>query len=37
LLIAAGTNPGDEVAIVAMRDGERFAVTVIAGERPEIL
>ena len=37
LLIAAGTNPGDEVAIVAMRNGERFTVTVIAGERPEIL
>jgi serine protease DegS len=37
LLIAAGTNPGDEVEIVAMRDGERFSVTVIAGERPEIL
>ncbi len=37
LLIAAGTNPGDEVEIMAMRDGERFSVTVIAGERPEIL
>lgn len=37
LLIAAGTDPGDEVEIVVMRDGERFQVTVIAGERPEIL
>jgi len=36
LLIAAGTDPGDEVEIVAMRDGERFSVTVIAGERPEL-
>jgi S1-C subfamily serine protease len=37
LLIAAGTGPGNEVEIVAMRNGERFTVTVIAGERPEIL
>ncbi len=37
LLIAAGTNPGDQVEIVGMRDGQRFQVTVIAGERPEIL
>jgi len=36
LLIAAGTNPGDEVPITGVRNGERFAVTVIAGERPEI-
>lgn len=36
-LISAGTNPGDEVEIVGMRDGERFEATVIAGERPEIL
>ena len=37
LLIAAGTDPGDEVRITGIRDGERFVVTVIAGERPEIL
>ena len=37
LLIAAGTNPGDEVEITGLRDGERFAASVIAGERPEIL
>ena len=37
LLIVAGTTPGDQVEIVGMRDGERFQVTVIAGERPEIL
>ena len=36
LLIAAGTDPGNEVEIVAIRDGERFSVTVIAGERPEL-
>ena len=36
LLLAAGTDPGDAVEIVAMRDGERFSVTVIAGERPEL-
>ena len=37
LLIAAGTNPGDEVVVTGIRDGERFQATVIAGERPEIL
>ena len=37
LLIAAGTNPGDAVEIVGLREGERFTVTVIAGERPDIL
>lgn len=36
LLLAAGTDPGDAVEIVAMRNGERFSVTVIAGERPEL-
>jgi serine protease DegS len=36
-LIAAGTNPGDEVNIMGLRNGERFETTVIAGERPEIL
>ena len=34
LLITAGTTPGDEVVVVGVRDGERFEVTVIAGERP---
>jgi serine protease DegS len=37
LLIAAGTEPGDQVEIIGMRAGERFQVTVTAGERPEIL
>jgi serine protease DegS len=37
LLLSAGTNPGDEVQVVGVRGGERFEVTVIAGERPEIL
>lgn len=37
LLVAAGTNPGDAVDISAIRGGERIQVTVIAGERPEIL
>jgi serine protease DegS len=37
LLISAGTNPGDEVEIVALRDGDRLTFTVVAGERPEIL
>lgn len=37
LLIAAGTDPGDQVEILALRDGERFTAIVIAGERPEIL
>ncbi len=37
LLISASKDPGDAVEIVAMRNGERFAVTVIAGERPETL
>jgi serine protease DegS len=37
LLIAAGTNPGDEVVIEGMREGTRFQATVVAGERPEIL
>jgi serine protease DegS len=37
LLIAAGAKPGDEVVIEGIRDGSRFQVTVVAGERPEIL
>ena len=37
LLIAAGSEPGDQVEIIGMRAGERFQVTVTAGERPEIL
>jgi serine protease DegS len=35
LLIVAGTSPGDEVDIVAWRDGLRFHATVVAGERPD--
>ncbi|MGI9235498.1 MAG: S1C family serine protease [Woeseiaceae bacterium] len=35
LLISAGTIPGQKVEISGIRDGERFATTVIAGERPE--
>jgi serine peptidase DegS len=34
LLIAAGTKPGDEIEVVAWRDGEQFRTTVIATERP---
>lgn len=34
LLIAASTKPGDEVDVVAWRDGEQFSTTVIATERP---
>jgi len=34
LLIAASTKPGDEIEVVAWRDGERFSATVIATERP---
>lgn len=35
LLISASTVPGDKVEITGLRDRERFATTVIAGERPE--
>jgi len=34
LLIAASTKPGDEIEVVAWRDGERLRTTVIATERP---
>jgi aspartate 1-decarboxylase len=34
LLIAASTKPGDEIDVVAWRDGERFRTTVVATERP---
>ena len=34
LLIAASTKPGDEIDVVAWRDGEAFRTTVIATERP---
>jgi S1-C subfamily serine protease len=34
LLIAASTKPGDEIDVVAWRDGEQFHTTVIATERP---
>jgi serine protease DegS len=37
LLIAASATPGDAVEVDVLRDGERLKVTVIAGERPEIL
>ena len=35
LLIAAGSKPGDEVDIVAWRDGAEFRTTVVATERGE--
>jgi len=33
-LLVAGMNPGDEVELVGIRDGEQFTTTVIAAERP---
>ena len=36
-LISASAQPGDEVSVVLLRDGQRITTTVIAGERPEIL
>lgn len=33
-LLVAGANPGDEVELVGIRDGERFTMTIIAAERP---
>lgn len=35
LLISANTAPGDEVEVVGIRDGQRFDLTVTAGERPQ--
>lgn len=35
LLIAAGSKPGDEVDIIAWRDGTEFSMTVVATERTE--
>ena len=35
LLISAATLPGDTVAIVGLRDGNRFEATVTAVERPD--
>ncbi len=35
LLISAGTQPGDDVDVVAMRNGKRFETTVRSVERPE--
>ena len=35
LLISASTSPGDSVAVVGLRDGERFSTSVTAVERPE--
>ena len=34
LLIAASTKPGDEIDVLAWRDGEPFRTTVVATERP---
>ena len=34
LLIAASTKPGDEIDVVAWREGERIRTTVVATERP---
>ncbi len=33
-LLVAGANPGDEVELVGIRDGQRFSTSVIAAERP---
>jgi S1-C subfamily serine protease len=33
-LIVAAANPGDELELIGLRDGERFRTTVIAAERP---
>ncbi|MBT8092035.1 MAG: trypsin-like peptidase domain-containing protein [Gammaproteobacteria bacterium] len=35
LLISASTIPGDIVDVIGIRDGQRFSVQVIAGERPD--
>ncbi len=35
LLISASTRPGDEVDVVALRNGQRFSTTVTSVERPE--
>ena len=35
LLISASTAPGDTVEVTGIREGERFATTVVAGERPQ--
>lgn len=32
-LLVAGTNPGDEVKVVGVRDGQQFEATIIATER----
>jgi serine peptidase DegS len=34
LLIAASAKPGDEIEVLAWRDGEHFRATVVATERP---
>lgn len=36
LLISASANPGDEVAVAYLRDGERVQTMLIATERPEL-
>lgn len=33
-LLVAGTNPGDAVELVGLRDGVRFVTTAVAAERP---
>jgi len=33
-LLVAGMNPGDEVELVGIRNGEQFTTTVVAAERP---
>ena len=35
LLISANMAPGDQIDVIGIRDGERFATTVTAGERPQ--
>lgn len=36
VLIVAGLNPGDRVAVTILRDGEEFTVDLVAAERPDI-
>lgn len=35
LLLVARMNPGEQVDVVAWRDGERFSATLVVAERPE--
>ncbi|MDX1498555.1 MAG: trypsin-like peptidase domain-containing protein [Woeseiaceae bacterium] len=34
-LIVAGSNPGDDVEVLAWRDGREIRLTILAGERPD--